>query len=131
MDKDAASLSKTAAQSCSPVAKSEANLLGKVIPPPGLKPGTTTFGNEMHARIAEMLQKKYPDVAFEVRVRPGQTGVDITVVRGNPGFKYAEIKPRNAAQQWNFNMQVKKWGFQPGEVKPFTYDANGSIFDAF
>ena len=110
----------------------------KVEPPAG-KFGSGDFGNEMHAKIAEGLKAKYPNVSFVPRVEPGQTGVDITVPDKDVpdvGFKYAEIKPNSASGQKTFGTQVQRWKDsgqvpQNGIVQPITYDANGDVHLGF
>jgi RHS repeat-associated protein len=73
--------------------------IGKVNPPIEFKPGSTLFGDAMHLRIAEWLRQKHPGVEFRFRVKPGQKGIDVEVISGDPGFKYAEIKPRTPSGQ--------------------------------
>jgi RHS repeat-associated protein len=111
-----------------------AKLLTKLDPPPGLKFGTTRFGNAMHAKIAAWLQDEFPGVTFELRVRPGETGVDVKVLESagaGAGFKLAEIKPRTPSGQRTLGTQVERWGLKPGQVVPLTYDAQGNVYAGF
>jgi hypothetical protein len=108
-------------------------VLGRVIPPDDVRPGTRDFGNRMHALIAEWLQHKFPSVEFRFRIKQGENGVDVEVLgRGSEitGFRYADIKPRNASQQRKLDDQTKRWNL-PEQVRPFTYDEDGYIFDGF
>ncbi len=107
----------------------EPQVIGKVAPPTDLRPGTTLFGDEMHARIAQWLQERYPNVEFRFRVGPRQRGVDVEVIRGDPGFKYADIKPKNAFGKTKLANPVDKWKLK--DVKPITYDAAGNIYEGF
>jgi RHS repeat-associated protein len=105
---------------------------GVVTVPPGLKFGTTAFGDIMHQEIADLIESQYPNTTFVIRVRPGQTGVDIRYVDGpNPGWNLAEIKPNTASGQATFNRQVQNWGYNPGDVKAITYNGAGMVFDGF
>ena len=87
----------------------------------------------MHSRITQLLGQTYKGAVFDFKIRPGQTGIDVTVLRGEriTGFKYAEIKPRNAAQESKLNTQVQNWGRKPSEVLPITYDYYGNVFFGF
>ena len=106
--------------------------VGSLVPPEESIPGTPVFGNQMHARIKTMLERMYPHTQFYFRIKPGETGVDVTVTGGaNPGFRFAEIKPGNLRQQMRFNSQVENWGLKPGEVLPITYDPTGGVYFGF
>jgi hypothetical protein len=111
--------------------------LGNVGVNPNLKPGSTDFGNDMHERIGRMIADKYPGLNFDIRTRPGQTGVDITLLSNKPediarvGFQRAEIKPLSESGHRTYERQVQNWGFTPDQVKPITYDARGNVYFGF
>ncbi len=96
--------------------------------------GTTEFGNAVHQRIADWLQAEYPGVQFEFRVRPGQTGMDVSVKGVAPGstspsWTQADIKPLTVSGERSFNAQVNRWN--AGPVQAITYDAQGNIYLGF
>ena len=64
-------------------------------------------------------------------IKPGQRGVDVRVISGNPGFMFAEIKPGNPNQYTKLLSQIHKWGFEPTQVLPITYDALGGVYYGF
>lgn len=104
--------------------------IGRVAPPEGLTPGSFAFGNEMHARIAEWLQTRFPKTEFVFRIQPGQTGVDVSY-RGfgpNPGFNEAEIKPRTPSGMGTFLKQADRWRLSPDDTVAITYERSGEIF---
>lgn len=111
----------------------------KVEPPSG-EFGSGDFGTEMHSEIAKALKAKFPNVRFDFRVEPGQTGVDVTVLDEHDvptvGFEHAEIKPNTASGQRTFNDQVQRWKDsgklpQDAQVPPLAYDADGTIHLGF
>jgi hypothetical protein len=109
--------------------------IGKVAPPENVRPGTTTFGNQMHERIGDLLSRRFKgmDNADEIiyRLGPGQRGVDIEVPKDfvrRFGLKYSEIKPQNPAQVANLGQQIERWGFDPLDVVPLTYRTTGDIY---
>jgi len=100
--------------------------------PEGLTFGTTTFGNYAHTATVELLQELYPNVPFEFRALPGQTGPDVTVPErlvGEVGYRFGEIKPLTSSGEATFNGQVQRWGLGP--VQPITYDAAGNVYYGF
>jgi hypothetical protein len=111
--------------------------LGNVGVNPALKPGTTLFGDDMHDRIGRLIADKYPGLEFDIRTRPGQTGVDITLLSNKPediarvGFQRAEIKPLSESGYRTYQRQVENWGYTPDQVKPITYDARGNVYFGF
>jgi hypothetical protein len=130
---EAAKIIADVVQATSNVPKGEPFL--KVEPPPG-KFGTTDFGQEMHLKIGTALEEKYPDVPLILRVRPGLTGVDVSVMYSEDeqmlGFKDAEIKPDSASGQKTLRSQVQRWKNngklpQDASVQPLTYDADGNV----
>lgn len=103
--------------------------------PQGLKFGTAKFGDYAHKAIEQMLRKRYPDVNFIFRTRPGQTWVDVEVAGERSsieavGFRYAEVKPLTTAGRARFNRQVLNWDLSE-PVQPITYDAAGHVFLGF
>jgi hypothetical protein len=91
-------------------------------------------GNVMHERIVAWLKKHFPDSEFDVRIRPGQNGIDIkwTGRGADPGFKYAEIKPKNAdGSRRLFNQIMNIWGLELEDVLAITYDDLGNIYWGF
>lgn len=102
--------------------------IGKVKPPMEYEGKPFPFGNEMHARIVQWLKERFPDVRFKFRVLEGQTGLDVRVRRGNPGFTRAEIKPRQPWGERSFERQLENWGLHKREVLPITYDHQGYIY---
>jgi hypothetical protein len=114
----------------------EVGLIGTVEPPSGLVFGTTSYGNYMHAAIADWFAENYPDRDFDFRVRPGQTGIDIEYLRGpDPGFKYAEIKPNTPSGQASYQYQLGNWQakgkYLDGKIQPLAYDEYGRFYDRF
>ncbi len=111
------------------------HLIGSYTPSANLKFGTTLFGDEAHVAAARILQEMHPDVAFDFRVRPGQRGIDVKVLRsqdvGEVGFEFGEIKPLTASGERTMLRQIDKWGLTPQQVRPITYDANGNIYYGF
>jgi hypothetical protein len=106
--------------------------IGRVTPKSGAKFGTTDFGNE-HELIADWFEQQNPGVDFEFRIRPGQTGIDITVPKAQwrqVGFRYADIKPRTISGFNSFNEQVGNWGYR-ASIRAISYDANGNFYHGF
>jgi hypothetical protein len=106
--------------------------IGSFTPPETLTYGTTLFGNYAHAKIADLLRALYPDVAFELRVLPGQRGIDVTVSDdfvGRVGYRFGEIKPLTSSGEASFNRQLQEWGVGP--VQAITYDAAGNVYYGF
>ena len=104
--------------------------IGQFAVPPDLIPGTAPFGIYAHQHIADLLQAAAPDVKFEFRVNPGQTGIDITVPSQSAadiGFEFGEIKPLSVSGLRRFNTQMRSWN-PPGPVTAITYDASGRIY---
>lgn len=108
--------------------------IGQFSVPDGLKFGTTTFGNYAHQATADLLQGLYPGAEFIFRIRPGQVGVDITVVGEEAikavGFRFGEIKPLTASGESSFIRQVESWNL-PARVEAITYDALGYVYREF
>jgi hypothetical protein len=108
-------------------------LIGSFTAPENLTFGTTSFGNFAHGATADLLQKLYPDVNFELRVLPGQTGADVTVPEkfiNDVGFQFGEIKPLTTSGEGSFDRQVLNWNL-PAPVQPITYDAFGNVYLGF
>jgi hypothetical protein len=89
----------------------------------------------MHERIGMMLEKRYRGVQMEMRLKPGQRGVDIEVLNprdvSRTGFRFADIKPRTPSGQTRLSAQLEKWGMNAQEVRPITYDAKGNVYLGF
>jgi hypothetical protein len=91
----------------------QGSVWGNVTPPQG-NFGSGNFGNAMHQNIADWLEEKFPNVNFDISIKPGQTGVDITVPDANVGtvgFKYGEIKPNTVSGQkhtWQASRKLAK-----------------------
>lgn len=100
--------------------------------PESLTFGTTAFGNYAHQETANLLQELYPNATFELRVLPGQRGIDVTVLYdpGNRvGYQFAEIKPLTLSGEAAFNRQLQRWGVGP--IQSITYDAAGRVYYGF
>ncbi len=105
-----------------------ANIPAESAPPPGLKFGTTSFGNAMHQLFPDFMRSMFPTTEFEFNVGPGQRGPDAEVRGGtNPGFPRAELKPDTPSGLRSFESQQFRWG----TTQPFTYDAQGNIRPGF
>jgi hypothetical protein len=108
-------------------------IIGSYTPSPSLAFGTTTFGNEAHIRASRIIQALHPDVIFDMRVLPGQRGIDITVISddvGRVGWKYGEIKPLTSSGEARLLTQSNKW-LLPEEIQAITYDAMGNVYYGF
>jgi hypothetical protein len=105
--------------------------IGKIDVPTHIKPGTTQYGNYMHVNGARFVQDSFPEAKFDVRVQPGQNGVDMTRIAGpdrvDPRW---EFKPNNPRGQREFNRQVQEWGHEE-PVRAITYDEYGNLYDGF
>jgi hypothetical protein len=70
-----------------------------------------------------------------MRVRPGETGIDVSANSRDAirrlGARHAEFKPRSVSGERTFNRQLGKWGYDRDDVKVFTYDKDGNIYDGF
>lgn len=66
---------------------------------------------------------------------PGETGIDVTANTANAvrtfGARYAEFKPRSVSGERTFNRQLDRWGINRSDVRVFTYDHDGNIYDGF
>ena len=111
-----------------------AGVLARLGAPEGLVPGTTLFGDAMHLRMASWFEKRFGS-DFTMRVRPGETGIDVTAngarAQGRLGAMHAEFKPRSVSGQRTFNRQLERWGIDRPDVRVFTYDRDGNIYDGF
>jgi len=106
--------------------------IGSFPVPESLTFGTTLFGNYAHQEIADLLPDLYPGVPFELRVLPGQRGIDVTVPDkfvSQVGFVFGEIKPLTPSGEAAFNRQLEQWGVGP--VQAITYDAAGNVYYGF
>jgi hypothetical protein len=106
--------------------------IGSFPVPDNLTYGTTLFGNYAHEQIANLLEELYPGVLFDMRVLPGQRGIDVTVLDdpfGRVGFPFGEIKPLTPSGESAFNRQLLQWGVGP--VQSITYDAAGNVYYGF
>lgn len=110
-------------------------IIGRITPPPHLKPGTTPFGNYMHKEIAKFLKESYPKSSFVIRVEHGQRGPDLEYqpLPGDidPGFKISDIKTNKAHSEKQLNNQIENWGYEQSDVRVFSYDDLGNIYDGF
>ena len=92
--------------------------IGSVRPPTHLRPGTTPYGNYMHAEIAKFVEKEYPRTQFVVRVGPGQRGIDMSPSGGLvPDFDHADIKPNNPRSKKEIEKQIQNWGYEDLTIK--------------
>ena len=91
----------------------------------------TVAGNAMHKEMAGWLAKRYKGTDFKFAIKPGQRGIDVTVIKGKPGFKFAEFKPRTSSGQRSFEVQMRRWGHDPAQTKVFTYDRYGRIYEGW
>jgi len=106
--------------------------IGSFMPPDNLTYGTTLFGNYAHSKIADLLEELYRGLPFELRVLPGQRGIDVTVPDdfvGRVGYRFGEIKPLTSSGEASFNRQLQEWGVGP--VQAITCDAAGNVYYGF
>jgi hypothetical protein len=106
--------------------------IGSFLVPENLTYGTTLYGIYAHGQIGDLLGELYPGVPFILRVRWGQTGIDVEVPDkfvGRVGFKFGEIKPLTSSGEATFNRQLQEWGVGP--VQAITYDAAGNVYYGF
>lgn len=88
----------------------------------------------MHLRMASWFEKRFGR-DFTMRVRPGETGIDVTANTDYAarilGARHAEFKPRSVSGERTFNRQLERWGIDRSDVRVFTYDRDGNIYDGF
>ena len=91
--------------------------------------GTAAYGNYAHDRLlGANLKKAFPNTKFLLRIKPGQTGVDVSYVSGaRVGFRHAELKPYTPFGFNGFLNQSARWNLR--KVKLLFYDAAGQIID--
>lgn len=106
-------------------------------PPEGETFGTARFGQKIEGPIQRWLEEQFPESDFFVRTGKGRTGIDAQAVGPkDPGFGFAEIKPRTPSGQKKFMSQMERWGRKPGpgpvpgpeNTISLTYDAEGNIY---
>lgn len=111
--------------------------VGHVTPPEGETFGTARFGQKIEGPIQRWLEEQFPESDFFVRTGKGRTGIDAQAVGPkDPGFGFAEIKPRTPSGQKKFMSQMERWGRKPGpgpvpgpeNTISLTYDAEGNIY---
>jgi hypothetical protein len=106
--------------------------IGKVEPPEHLKPGTGPFGDDMHEKIARFLEDSFPEARFDVRVKRGRKGVDLTRIEGTDRVdKYWEISTNEPWSIGKVKRQIQKWGYDEPSVRAISYDEYGNIYDGF
>ncbi len=106
--------------------------IGSFPVPDNLTYGTTPFGYYAHDAIAGLLERRFPNVDFILRIRPGQRGVDVEVPErsiSDVGHQYFEIKPLTPSGERSFYRQLEEWGVGP--VQSLTYDKDGNIYYGF
>jgi hypothetical protein len=99
--------------------------------------GTPWFGTKVHQSFREALMEQtgtsFDD--WDMRVAPGQTGVDATYIGPDdtyPGFKHAELKPLSPWGLKQFEDQqlpswLEKGMVNPGETQLWFYNEWGVI----
>ena len=90
--------------------------------------GSIEFGNYMHReRFPAFLAANYPHTKFILRVGPGQTGIDATVMKSpmKLPFKHAELKPLSDSGFVKLQKQLGNW--RKKGIALFTYDELGNI----
>jgi hypothetical protein len=106
--------------------------IGRVSPPTHLKPGTTPYGNYMHAEIAKFVKKEYPRTEFHNKIGRGQTGIDMSIVGGlKPDFDHLDIKTNKRHSERQIKRQIQNWGYDESTVKVFSYDELGNVYEGF
>lgn len=106
--------------------------IGRVRPPRHLKPGTTPYGNYMHAEITKFIEREYSPTKFHNRIGQGQRGVDLSVVGGHkPDFDHIDIKTNKRHSERQIKRQIQNWGYDESTVKVFSYDEFGNIYEGF
>jgi hypothetical protein len=106
--------------------------IGKVEPPKHLKFGTTRFGDDIHPKITRFVEDSFPEAKFDVRVKPGQKGVDMTRIAGPDRVdKYWEISTNKPHSIGKMKRQIQKWGYDEPSVRAISYDEYGNIYDGF
>ncbi len=90
------------------------------------------WGNTMEQRMANWLVARHGSSEFTLRVRPGQTGIDVELSSGAyPGFRFADFKKRRPSTKTSFERQMKRWGHPANQTKVFTYDEIGNIYEGW
>lgn len=112
------------------------NYMGKVDPPLELLGKNRDFGNKMHELITKEIEKVYPDIDFDIRVKPNENGIDITIHGPEDqilfGYKYADIKPRNRSGENSLWNQIENtWHYNHEDVLPITYEKDGTFYKGF
>lgn len=106
--------------------------IGKVEPPKHLIPGTTRHGDYMHEHGARFVTDSFPEAKFDVRVKPGQKGIDLTRIAGPDHIdKYWEIKTNKPHSQRELKRQIQRWGYDEPSVRVIAYDEYGNLYDGF
>jgi hypothetical protein len=68
------------------------------------------FGIAVHQEFPDGLAKRYPNSEFRSRVGPFDRGPDAPWAgKADPGFDFAELKPRTATGRFEFAEQLGKW----------------------
>lgn len=92
--------------------------------------GTREFGDKVHqTKLRSWLKRTFPRTEFTLRVKKGQTGVDVSYRRGvYPGFDHAELKPSTNSGLREFQRQRGNWWWLEN-IRLLVYGPNGDIAD--
>ena len=114
----------------------QGQVLGKFAPSGQNVPGTTSFDNEAHDAIADLVVKRLVEMGADqsriiIRTRPGRNGVYISIAERDAvalGIKpNIEIKPNNGPSEGVFNRQLSNWGLDRSNTQAVIYDQNGTV----
>ena len=80
------------------------------------------FGTLVHQDVPAGMLETFPSTSFRFNVGPGQTGPDVEFLgRGvDPGFDFADLKPRTPSGFEAFQFQIQAWA--DGRAGVFFYD---------
>ncbi len=101
--------------------------IGRVTPPAGANFGSGNYGRQIERPIFDWLEEQHPTARFEFTESPLR-GVDVRVVRGRPGFNFAEVKPRSRSGYNKFLEQLDRWDLPSNETVVIMYDQHGNLF---
>lgn len=112
--------------------------IGRVPVPQNAAFGTTRFGHAMHEGLGGVFAVNNPDIRFGTSTARGLRGPDLAIDPrdvGQVGYSRVELKPNTQSGFNKYQIQLRNWEYKnnlsPGNVRAYTYDAQGNIYEGF